>query len=82
MTMQRDPERTNEPRGVDRSEGMGAIIAVVAVAAVIVMGLIYLMQSPVEPTRSVTSQAPTTTAPSQAPPATPPAATKTEPGKN
>ena len=33
-------------RGVDRSEGLSAIVAVVAVAAVIIAGLLYILQPP------------------------------------
>jgi hypothetical protein len=54
-------------RGVDRSEGLSAIVAVVAVAAVIIAGLLYIMQPPVGTPGTVTSEAPSATNPAPAP---------------
>jgi len=65
-----EPPLTSELRE-DRKEGMGAIIAVIAIAALIIVGLLYIMQPPADSPRSITSEAPSRTAP----PATPPAAT-------
>jgi hypothetical protein len=64
-----DPETTKPERRVensremDRSEGLGAIIAVVAVAAVIIVGMLYIMQPPAETPGTVTGQAPSVTTP-------------------
>jgi hypothetical protein len=50
-------------RDMRRSEGLGAIIAVVAVAAVIIVGLLYILQPPAELPRRVTSEAPSAISP-------------------
>jgi ferritin-like metal-binding protein YciE len=60
MTMQGDPMR----RDPNRREGMGAIVAVVAVAALIIVGLLYIMQSPSETPSTASSESPATSAPS------------------
>ncbi len=68
-----DPENTDlarpgaRSRDVDRSEGLSAILAVVAVAAVIIAGLLYIMQPPVVTPGTVTSEAPTATTPAPLP---------------
>lgn len=64
-------------RDADRGEGMGAIIGVVAIAALIIIGMLYIMQPPADTPGSVTGQGPSTTtpAPTPAPSKTP------EPGK-
>jgi hypothetical protein len=59
------PEARN--REMDRSEGLGAIIAVVAVAAVIIAGMLYILQPPAEAPNRVTSEAPSATTPAPAP---------------
>lgn len=51
----------------EEREGMGAILGVVAVAALIIIGMLYIMSPPVDSPRSVSSEAPGTTAPSPAP---------------
>jgi hypothetical protein len=60
MTMQGDPMR----RDPNRREGMGAIVAVVAVAALIFVGMLYIMQSPSETPSTASSESPATSAPS------------------
>jgi hypothetical protein len=65
MTMQGDPMR----RDPNRREGMGAIVAVVAVAALIIVGMLYIMQSPSETPSTASSEPPATTAPSTTKPA-------------
>jgi hypothetical protein len=65
---QRDPNRPDYDRLADRSEGVGPILAVVALAAMIIVGLIYLMQSPTDSPSRVTSQGPTATSPTPVPP--------------
>jgi hypothetical protein len=49
------------------SDGMGVIIAVVAIAALIVIGLVYFLQ-PAETSRPVTGEAPTQSVPAPATP--------------
>jgi hypothetical protein len=73
-----------QQRDPDRSEGMGAIIAVVAVAALIIVGMLYIMQPPSDsPTSTTQAPSPTATkpipAPAPAPAPTTPAPT-TQPG--
>jgi hypothetical protein len=73
MNLPNDPEnadlarREARAREMDRGEGMGAIIAIVAVAALIIVGMLYIMQAPPEARRAVTSEAPTVTNPVPAP---------------
>lgn len=50
-----------------RSEGSGAIIAVVAVAALIIVGMLYIMQPPADAPSSMSSEAPAKTAPAPVP---------------
>ena len=67
-----DPENADlarpeaRSRDVDRSEGLSAIVAVVAVAAVIIAGLLYILQPPAGTPGTVTSEAPTVTTPAPA----------------
>jgi hypothetical protein len=61
-------------RDRDSSEGMGAIIAVVAIAALVIMGMLYIMQPPTDAPATTTTQAP-------AGPNSPPAQPKS-PGAN
>ncbi|HWB44046.1 MAG TPA: hypothetical protein VG900_01275 [Hyphomicrobiaceae bacterium] len=78
MTMQGDPMRRNP----NRNEGMGAIVAVVAVAALIIIGMLYIMQSPSETPSTASSEPPATTAPSTKPTPAPTApAPNTAPSK-
>lgn len=58
-------------RAIDRSEGMGAVVAVVALAALIIVGLLYLMHPGSETPGRVTSEGPAATAPSVPAPAKP-----------
>ena len=51
------------------SEGMGTIIAVLAIAALLVIGMLYIMQAPSEPPSSATSEGPAKTAPAAPAPA-------------
>jgi hypothetical protein len=68
-----DPENADlarpeaRSRDVDRSEGLSAIVAVVAVAAVIIAGLLYILQPPAGTPGTVTSEAPTVTTPAPLP---------------
>jgi len=75
-----DPNRPDQPeldpqtraipeQRLDRGDGMGAIIAVVAVAALIIVGMLYIMQPPADAPSSITSEAPAKTAPAPAAPA-------------
>lgn len=71
-----DPDLDTETRAapirrVERSEGTGAIIAVVAVAALIIVGMLYIMQPPADVPASMSSEAPAKTAPAPAAPSTP-----------
>jgi hypothetical protein len=50
-----------------RSEGSGAIIAVVGVAALIIVGMLYIMQPPADAPSSMSSEAPAKTAPAPVP---------------
>ena len=64
-----DPENADlarpeaRSRYVDRSEGLSAIVAVVAVAAVIIAGLLYILQPPA----GTSSEAPAVTTPAPLP---------------
>jgi hypothetical protein len=61
---------------------MGAIVAVVAVAALIIIGMLYIMQSPSETPSTASSEPPATTAPSTKPTPAPTApAPNTAPSK-
>jgi hypothetical protein len=67
-----DPDTKNLDRrpaeqGADQSEGMGAIVAVVAIAALIIVSLMYLLRPPSDVPSTTTSQAPgvTTSAPTK-----------------
>ena len=68
-----DPERAEadrrmtEARQSDRSEGLGAVIAVVAVAAVILASILYILGPPAETPARVTSEAPGVTTPAPQP---------------
>ena len=68
-----DPENADlarpeaRSRDVDRSEGLSAIVAVVAVAAVIIAGLLYILQPPAGTPDTITSEAPTVTTPAPVP---------------
>jgi hypothetical protein len=68
-----DPDNADlarpEPRSrdVDRTEGLSTIAAVVAVAAVIIAGLLYIMEPPVGTPGTVTGETPTATTPAPAP---------------
>lgn len=65
MNSPTEPERaestgpTAPSRDIDRSQGLGAIVAVVAVAAVIIAAMLYMMQPPAQAPNRVTSEAPT-----------------------
>ena len=73
MNSPTDPDKADlarreaRSRDADPGEGMGAIIAVVAVAALIIVGMLYIMQPPPETPGAVTSEAPSTTTPAPAP---------------
>ena len=57
-----DPAETRY-RDADRNKGMGGIIAVVAIAALVIVGLLYTMQPQTETPARVTSEAPNATTP-------------------
>jgi hypothetical protein len=73
MNSPTDPEKADlarpeaRSRDMDRSEGLGAIIAVVAVAAVIIAGMLYIMQPPAETPNRVTGEAPSAKTPAPTP---------------
>jgi hypothetical protein len=62
------PYRADEPAATplpasetNRAEGTGAIVAVVAVAMLIIAGMLYIMQPPSDVPASRTTEAPVTT---------------------
>jgi len=57
-----EPVRPEARSRQPRSEGMGVIISVVAVTALIILGMLCIMR-PVEAPGTVTSEAPSPTAP-------------------
>jgi hypothetical protein len=73
MNSPTDPDKADlarpeaRSRDIDRGEGLGTIIAVVAVAGVIIAGMLYIMQPPAETPNRVTSEAPSATTPAPAP---------------
>ena len=73
MTSPLDPERTEPTRPLHNvrdaapSEGLGAVIAVAAVAGVIIVAMFYILRAPTEAPGPVTSQAPSVTSPAPAP---------------
>jgi hypothetical protein len=67
-----DPDRRPAfERDTSRGDGLGAIIAVAAVAGIIIVGLLYIMQPPAPGPTSVTTEAPPVTTPAPARPAEP-----------
>jgi hypothetical protein len=64
-----DPDPTGPDRRIEQladrepAEGAGAIIAVVAIAALLIVGMLYIMRPVAEPPSSVTSQTETVPTP-------------------
>ena len=54
-------------RDAERGEGLGAIIAVAAVAGVIVVAMLYILRPPTETPGQVTGEAPSVTTPEPLP---------------